>query len=127
MSDVSDSQKAIMDSRVSYQATSADPSRVEEAPVKKKRAASYFNILFSGFALLSDGYQSGVISFINLFLGKIYGPEIFNATMKSRLSYSMFVGAIVGQVGMYFVFILLYIEGSYIFFFLYMCRFRFNH
>ncbi|GAA5806386.1 major facilitator superfamily domain-containing protein [Helicostylum pulchrum] len=99
MSDVSDSQKAIMDSRVSYQATSADPSRVEEAPVKKKRAASYFNILFSGFALLSDGYQSGVISFINLFLGKIYGPEIFNATMKSRLSYSMFVGAIVGQVG----------------------------
>lgn len=100
MSDISGSQKAIVDSYITDQNTSVDPARVEEAPVKKKKAASYFNILFSGFALLSDGYQSGVISFINLFLGKIYGPEIFNATMKSRLSYSMFVGAIVGQIGM---------------------------
>lgn len=67
--------------------------------IKKTRSTSYFNVLFSGFALLSDGYQSGVISFVNLFLGKIYGPDVFNATMKSRLSYSMFVGAIVGQLG----------------------------
>ncbi|GAN09914.1 MFS transporter, PHS family, inorganic phosphate transporter [Mucor ambiguus] len=65
----------------------------------KSRTASYFNVLFSGFALLSDGYQSGVISFVNLFLGKIYGPDVFNADMKSRLSYAMFVGAIVGQLG----------------------------
>ncbi|KAI8983938.1 major facilitator superfamily domain-containing protein [Mycotypha africana] len=70
-----------------------------EALVKKPRAASFFNVLFSGFALLSDGYQSGVISFVNLFLGKIYGDSIFNADMKSRLSYAMFVGAIVGQLG----------------------------
>ncbi|KAG1296093.1 hypothetical protein G6F66_003763 [Rhizopus arrhizus] len=67
--------------------------------IKRTRSTSYFNVLFSGFALLSDGYQSGVISFVNLFLGKIYGPDVFNATMKSRLSYSMFVGAIVGQLG----------------------------
>lgn len=68
----------------------------------KSRTASYFNVLFSGFALLSDGYQSGVISFVNLFLGKIYGPDVFNADMKSRLSYAMFVGAIVGQLGKVF-------------------------
>ncbi|KAI9478295.1 MAG: major facilitator superfamily domain-containing protein [Benjaminiella poitrasii] len=73
----------------------------EEAPIVKKkgRTASFFNVVFSGFALLSDGYQSGVISFVNLFLGKIYGSDVFNTDMKSRLSYAMFVGAIVGQLG----------------------------
>jgi hypothetical protein len=78
---------------------SASINTSEQILVKKSKTASYFNVLFSGFALLSDGYQSGVISFVNLFLGKIYGPDIFNADMKSRLSYAMFVGAIVGQLG----------------------------
>ncbi|KAL1925980.1 hypothetical protein VTP01DRAFT_7176 [Rhizomucor pusillus] len=68
-------------------------------PTKKSKTASYFNVMFSGFALLSDGYQSGVISFINLLLTTIYGSEIFNSTMSSRLSYSLFVGAIIGQIG----------------------------
>ncbi|CAO3663354.1 unnamed protein product [Rhizopus stolonifer] len=75
-----------------------DTDSIESSSRTKTKTASYFNVLFSGFALLSDGYQSGVISFVNLFLGKIYGSE-FDATMKSRLSYSMFVGAIVGQLG----------------------------
>ncbi|KAI8100186.1 major facilitator superfamily domain-containing protein [Halteromyces radiatus] len=66
---------------------------------KKTRTASFFNVVFSGFALLSDGYQSGIISFINLVLGKIYGDTIFNDTVSSRLSYSMFVGCVVGQLG----------------------------
>ncbi|KAI9275823.1 major facilitator superfamily domain-containing protein [Phascolomyces articulosus] len=71
----------------------------EEDPKKKKKTASYFNVIFSGFALLSDGYQSGVISFINLLMTEIYGTVIFNSTMSSRLSYALFVGAIVGQLG----------------------------
>ena len=70
-----------------------------EPPKAKKRTASYFNVIFSGFALLSDGYQSGVISFINLLMTEIYGSTIFNADMSSRLSYALFVGAIVGQLG----------------------------
>ncbi|KAG0163967.1 hypothetical protein DFQ28_011009 [Apophysomyces sp. BC1034] len=75
-----------------------EPPSYDELP-KKSKTASYFNVVFSGFALLSDGYQSGVISFINLFLQTIYGTEVFNSDMVSRLSYAMFVGAIVGQVG----------------------------
>ncbi|KAI8335474.1 major facilitator superfamily domain-containing protein [Chlamydoabsidia padenii] len=62
-------------------------------------AASFFNMVFSAAGLLSDGYQSGVLSFINLALGKIYGPTIFNTTVSSRLSYAMFVGCVVGQLG----------------------------
>lgn len=108
MSDMDSSQKPMVDSRIIDHKSNASRSSIvveenviEDASVtnKKSRTASYFNVLFSGFALLSDGYQSGVISFVNLFLGKIYGPEVFNADMKSRLSYSMFVGAIVGQLG----------------------------
>lgn len=37
---------------------------LENSPTKdgkKKKTASYFNVVFSGFALLSDGYQSGKI------------------------------------------------------------------
>ncbi|ORX53642.1 MFS general substrate transporter [Hesseltinella vesiculosa] len=65
----------------------------------KSKTASFFNVLFAGFALMSDGYQSGVISFINLVLSQIYGTEVFNSDMSSRLSYSMFVGCVVGQLG----------------------------
>ncbi|KAI7871536.1 major facilitator superfamily domain-containing protein [Spinellus fusiger] len=68
-------------------------------PVQAGKKSSQFSVIFSGFALLSDGYQSGVIGFINLVLTTIYGKDIFNATVSSRLSYSMFVGAIIGQVG----------------------------
>ncbi|KAI9301667.1 major facilitator superfamily domain-containing protein [Cunninghamella echinulata] len=66
---------------------------------RKPKTPSYFNVIFSGFALLSDGYQSGIISFINLILSKIYGDVIFNDTVSSRLSYSLFVGCVVGQLG----------------------------
>ena len=101
MSDLSGSQKPIVDTQIiDHKAVDSTNSSLIEEPVKtRSKTASYFNVLFSGFALLSDGYQSGVISFVNLFLGKIYGPEVFNTEMKSRLSYSMFVGAIVGQLG----------------------------
>lgn len=109
MSETEGSKKAIMDSTITDYKTvdsKGSPSTIEEPVViKKSKTTSYFNILFSGFALLSDGYQSGIISFVNLFLGKIYGPDVFNATMKSRLSYSMFVGAIVGQIGILNMFI----------------------
>jgi MFS family permease len=104
-SNLDGSQKAILDSKIDHKDSSSSVIVTEEEHIgsgvggKRSKTASYFNVLFSGFALLSDGYQSGIISFVNLFLGKIYGPDVFNTTMKSRLSYSMFVGAIVGQLG----------------------------
>lgn len=101
------SSSSVIDERIdgiSDQKATSSPQKINPSPCSelthnKKKTASYFNVLFSGFALLSDGYQSGVISFINLFLGKIYGDSVFNTDMKSRLSYAMFVGAIVGQLG----------------------------
>jgi len=64
----------------------------------KSRRAAYFTTIFSGAALFSDGYQSGIISFVQVPLKLIYGTDIFTATVASRISYSMFVGAVVGQL-----------------------------
>lgn len=66
---------------------------------KKSRTAAYFTTIFSGAALFSDGYQSGIISFVQVVLKMIYGTSVFDADMASRISYSMFVGAVVGQLG----------------------------
>lgn len=66
---------------------------------RKSKTSAYFTTIFSGAALFSDGYQSGVISFAQVPLKMIYGTDIFNATMASRISYSMFVGAVIGQLG----------------------------
>ncbi|ORX62992.1 MFS general substrate transporter [Hesseltinella vesiculosa] len=74
-------------------------SSISEHQASFKSKASIYNVIFSGVALASDGYQSGVISFANLFLKQIYGSEVFNSTMASRLTYSLFVGEIIGQLG----------------------------
>ncbi|ORX62993.1 MFS general substrate transporter, partial [Hesseltinella vesiculosa] len=74
-------------------------SSISEHRADFKAKSSFYNVLFSGFALLSDGYQSGVISFCNLFLQNIYGPKIYDNAMASRLTYSLFVGEIIGQLG----------------------------
>ncbi|KAK9764921.1 glycerophosphoinositol permease [Basidiobolus ranarum] len=65
---------------------------------KKTDASALFTVIFSGFALLSDGYQSGVISFVNLVLAKLY-PVEYNAEVSTRTSNSLFVGMIIGQLG----------------------------
>ncbi|KAF7725980.1 Plasma membrane permease, mediates uptake of glycerophosphoinositol and glycerophosphocholine [Apophysomyces ossiformis] len=83
---------------VDEQASSSTSASIQTTP-KRKTSASIFNVIFSGFALLSDGYQSGVITFVNLFLKHIYGTDILDEAMLSRLSYAMFVGAVVGQLG----------------------------
>ncbi|KAI8093069.1 major facilitator superfamily domain-containing protein [Halteromyces radiatus] len=87
-----------MDNVSTCSSISVDNRKKTSAAVGFGRPASFFNVLFSGFALLSDGYQSGVISFVNLFLKQIYGTGVFDSTMASRLTYSLFVGEIVGQL-----------------------------
>ncbi|ORY07071.1 metabolite transporter [Basidiobolus meristosporus CBS 931.73] len=64
----------------------------------RSRISAIFTVIFSGFALLSDGYQSGVISFVNLILEKIY-PVEYDANTATRISNALFVGMIVGQLG----------------------------
>jgi MFS family permease len=81
--------------RLSDQEAAASPAFF----TRKSRTAAYFTTIFSGAALFSDGYQSGIISFVQVLLKMIYGTDILDSDMASRISYSMFVGAVVGQLG----------------------------
>lgn len=55
-----------------------------------------------GFALLSDGYQVGVLSLVNVCFTKIYGDQ-FTSAMSTRIGNSLFVGCIIGQIGFGFI------------------------
>ncbi|KAF9174931.1 Plasma membrane permease, mediates uptake of glycerophosphoinositol and glycerophosphocholine [Mortierella sp. AD011] len=66
------------------------------------RIAAVFAVIFSGFALLSDGYQVGVLSLVNVCFTNIYGAE-FTSAMSTRIANSLFVGCIIGQIGFGFI------------------------
>ncbi|KAG9070041.1 Plasma membrane permease, mediates uptake of glycerophosphoinositol and glycerophosphocholine [Linnemannia hyalina] len=65
---------------------------------ERVRLSPVFTIIFSGFALMSDGYQVGVLSLINVCFAKIYG-DAYTSEMSTRLGNALFVGIVLGQVG----------------------------
>ncbi|KAI9241872.1 MAG: MFS Git1p-related glycerophosphoinositol permease [Podila humilis] len=65
---------------------------------KKSKLSAFFTVIFSGFALLSDGYQVGVLSLVNVALNMQY-KEQYTSAMSTRISNSLFVGCIIGQIG----------------------------
>lgn len=46
---------------------------------------------------MSDGYQVGVLSLINVCFTKIYG-DAYTSEMSTRLGNALFVGIVLGQV-----------------------------
>lgn len=48
--------------------------------------------------MLSDGYQVGVLSLVNVALNMQYGTQ-YTSAMSTRISNSLFVGCIIGQIG----------------------------
>ncbi|KAF9918518.1 Plasma membrane permease, mediates uptake of glycerophosphoinositol and glycerophosphocholine [Lobosporangium transversale] len=70
----------------------------EVAKKERSRLSSIFTVIFSGFALLSDGYQVGVLSLVNVCFTKIYGDE-FTSAISTRIGNSLFIGCIIGQIG----------------------------
>ncbi|KAF8977425.1 Plasma membrane permease, mediates uptake of glycerophosphoinositol and glycerophosphocholine [Entomortierella lignicola] len=69
-----------------------------ESTREATRISSLFSVIFAGFALLSDGYQVGVLSLLNVCFSNIYG-DAYTSTMSTRLGNAMFAGIIIGQVG----------------------------
>lgn len=64
----------------------------------KERRSAILNIIFAGIALTSDGYCESVVNLINVFFAALY-PVQFTSTMSTRISNSLLVGAIIGQIG----------------------------
>ncbi|GJJ73359.1 hypothetical protein EMPS_05717 [Entomortierella parvispora] len=75
-----------------------DANHQEAAKKEKSQLSALFTVIFSGFALLSDGYQVGVLSLVNVAFTKQYG-ERFTSAMATRIGNSLFVGCILGQIG----------------------------
>ncbi|KAF8927196.1 Plasma membrane permease, mediates uptake of glycerophosphoinositol and glycerophosphocholine [Haplosporangium bisporale] len=63
-----------------------------------EKSSPFYTIIFSGCALMSDGYQVGVLSLVNVCLGNIYG-DAYTSTMSTRLGNALFVGIVLGQIG----------------------------
>lgn len=60
--------------------------------------SSGFAVACAGFALISDGYQSGVMTMANVTLKAEYGKKAYNSTVSTRVSNALLVGAIIGQL-----------------------------
>lgn len=52
---------------------------------------------------MSDGYQVGVLSLVNVCFSKIYG-DAYTSEMSTRLGNALFCGIVLGQVGHNFYF-----------------------
>ncbi|KAG0201825.1 Plasma membrane permease, mediates uptake of glycerophosphoinositol and glycerophosphocholine [Mortierella sp. GBA30] len=51
------------------------------------------------FALMSDGYQVGILSLLIVCFQRIYGEQ-FTSEISTRLGNAMFIGVVLGQIGL---------------------------
>ncbi|KAJ5706574.1 hypothetical protein N7488_006375 [Penicillium malachiteum] len=70
---------------------------LEVAPSEKKQTSKVLNIVISGLALFSDGYNAQIIGFMDLIFAELY-KDGMSSTIKSRLSNSYLIGEIFGML-----------------------------
>ncbi|KAK9320536.1 major facilitator superfamily domain-containing protein [Lipomyces orientalis] len=66
---------------------------------RRLKFASYFSIVCAGAAMISDGYQNNCMTMANALFSIEY-KTAYTSTMKTRVSNSLFVGEIFGQIAM---------------------------
>ncbi|ORY77581.1 major facilitator superfamily domain-containing protein [Leucosporidium creatinivorum] len=70
---------------------------VSEEQSRRERLSAAFTIACSGFALISDGLQNNIMSLTNVVFGILYKKE-YNSQVSTRVSNSLTVGTILGQI-----------------------------
>ncbi|RFU81122.1 major facilitator superfamily domain, general substrate transporter [Trichoderma arundinaceum] len=68
-----------------------------EGAKKRQSLSDIFTIIAAGAALISDGYQNNLMTMSNVLFKKEY-PAQYTPTVSTRVSNSLLVGAILGQV-----------------------------
>ncbi|GJJ06255.1 hypothetical protein Clacol_000446 [Clathrus columnatus] len=63
----------------------------------RERLSAYFTIAAAAFGLISDGYQNNLMTMGNVVFKKLH-PVEYNSAVSTRVSNSLLVGAIIGQV-----------------------------
>ncbi|KAI0080258.1 MFS Git1p-like glycerophosphoinositol permease [Panus rudis PR-1116 ss-1] len=71
-------------------------TRVERIS-RKAQLSAYFTIAAAAFGLISDGYQNNLMTMSNVVFKKLY-PHDYTSDVSTRVSNSLLVGAIIGQV-----------------------------
>ncbi|KAF9015243.1 MFS Git1p-like glycerophosphoinositol permease [Cyathus striatus] len=64
---------------------------------KKEHLSGFFTILAAAFGLISDGYQNNLMTMANVVFRTLY-PKEYTSDVSTRVSNSLLVGAIIGQV-----------------------------
>ncbi|KAI0788597.1 MFS Git1p-like glycerophosphoinositol permease [Abortiporus biennis] len=71
---------------------------VQQKPLSRKASLSaYFTIAAAAFGLISDGYQNNLMTMSNVVFKKLY-PKEYTSDVSTRVSNSLLVGAIIGQI-----------------------------
>jgi MFS family permease len=81
-------------------ASTSSHHSADEASVtltRKNQLSPYFTIAAAAFGLISDGYQNNLMTMANVVFKKLY-PKEYTPTVSTRVSNSLLVGAIIGQV-----------------------------
>ncbi|KAF9316504.1 Plasma membrane permease, mediates uptake of glycerophosphoinositol and glycerophosphocholine [Podila horticola] len=78
-------------------AVALSEDEVEKAHQLQKKSP-LFTVIFAGCALMSDGYQVGVLSLVNVCFSRIYG-DAYTSEMSTRLGNALFCGIVLGQIG----------------------------
>ncbi|KAI0094981.1 MFS Git1p-like glycerophosphoinositol permease [Irpex rosettiformis] len=64
---------------------------------RKEALSGYFTIAAAAFGLISDGYQNNLMTMANVVFKKLY-PKDYTSSVSTRVSNSLLVGAVIGQV-----------------------------
>ncbi|KAE8208304.1 hypothetical protein CF327_g7131, partial [Tilletia walkeri] len=72
------------------------PSDPRETNLNKH--SDIYTVLASGCALISDGYQITLMVTTNVLFTKRYGNDVYNSEVATRVSNSLLVGGVIGQV-----------------------------
>jgi len=64
---------------------------------KRESLSAYFTIAAAAFGLISDGYQNNLMTMSNVVFKTLY-PKEYTASVSTRVSNALLVGAIIGQV-----------------------------
>ncbi|KAL1726879.1 major facilitator superfamily domain-containing protein [Schizophyllum commune] len=96
MTDISKSDKVSSDEASLPEAHYVPDEETQELSSKQQKS-SFFTILASAFGLISDGYQNNLMTMSNVVFTTLY-PTHYTASVKTRVSNSLLVGAVLGQV-----------------------------
>jgi MFS family permease len=81
------------DNELEYSDSGIAPGTVS----KITKASSITMVLIAGLALFSDGYNAQIIGYMNPIFATLY-PDVFSATIKTRLSNAYLIGEIFGML-----------------------------